>query len=85
MTRSADLRETELGLFEETLMGLGRMFGMTEHVELLHRWVDGPDVITWSELRTETAGPLAIVNWSHVAASRVAWIRVTFDPRPLRP
>ncbi|HEV3387476.1 MAG TPA: hypothetical protein VG057_00610 [Solirubrobacteraceae bacterium] len=29
MTRSADLRETELALFEETLVGLGRMFGMT--------------------------------------------------------
>jgi ketosteroid isomerase-like protein len=27
-----------------------------------HRWVDGPDVLAWFELRTETAGPLAIVN-----------------------
>ena len=67
----------------ETLAGLGRMFAMTEHVEVLHRWVDGPDVLTWFELRTETAGPLAIVNWSHVEAGRISWIRVTFDPRPL--
>ena len=47
---------------DETIAGLGRMFAMTEQVEVLHRWVDGPDVLTWFELRTETAGPLAIVN-----------------------
>ena len=70
---------------DETIAGLGRMFAMTEHVEVLHRWVDGPDVLTWFELRTETAGPLAIVNWSHVEAGRIIWIRVTFDPRPLLP
>ena len=50
---------------------------------MLHRWVDGPDVLTWFELRTETAAPLAIVNRSHVEAGRITRIRVTFDPRPL--
>jgi limonene-1,2-epoxide hydrolase len=68
---------------DETIAGLGRMFAMTEHVEVVHRWVDGPDVLTWFELRTKTAGPLAIVNWSHVDAGRITRIRVTFDPRPL--
>lgn len=68
---------------DETIAGLGGMFATTEHVEVLHRWVDGPDVLTWFELRTKTAGPLAIVNWSHVEAGRITWIRVTFDPRPL--
>ena len=68
---------------EETIAGLGRMFAMTEHVEVVHRWVDGPDVLTWFELHTATAGPLAIVNWSHVEAGRITRIRVTFDPRPL--
>jgi len=68
---------------DETIAGLGRMFAMAKQVEVLHRWVDGPDVLTWFELRTETAGPLAIVNWSHVEAGRINRIRVTFDPRPL--
>jgi limonene-1,2-epoxide hydrolase len=68
---------------EEAIAGLGRMFAMTDQVEVLHRWVDGPDVLTWFELSTETAGPLAIVNWSHVEAGRITRIRVTFDPRPL--
>lgn len=68
---------------EQTIAGLGGMFAMTAQVDVLHRWVDGPDVLTWFEFRTETAGPLAIVNWSHVEAGRITRIRVTFDPRPL--
>lgn len=68
---------------EETIVGLGRMFAMTERVDVVHRWLDGPDVVTWFELRTATAESLAIVNWSHVEAGRITWIRVTFDPRPL--
>ena len=68
---------------EDTLAGLGGMFAMTEQVEVIHRWVDGPDVVTWFELQTATAGPLAIVNWSHIEAGRITRIRVTFDPRPL--
>lgn len=68
---------------EACLAGLGGMFAMTDHVEVVRRWVDGPDVLTWFELRTESAGPLAIVNWSHMVDGRIDRIRVTFDPRPL--
>jgi SnoaL-like domain len=68
---------------EDTLAGLGGMFALTEQVEVVKRWVDGPDVLTWFELRTASAGPTAIVNWSHVEAGRITRIRVTFDPRPL--
>lgn len=68
---------------EQTLKGLGGMFAMTTDVRLVKRWTDGPDVITWFELRTEKAGPLPVVNWSHVDQGRIDRIRVTFDPRPL--
>ncbi|HTW04791.1 MAG TPA: nuclear transport factor 2 family protein [Streptosporangiaceae bacterium] len=68
---------------EETLAGLRGMFAMTRQVEVIKRWVDGPDVLTWFELTTPAAGPLAIVNWSHVEAGRITRIRVTFDPRPM--
>jgi len=68
---------------DDTLAGLKGMFAMTRQVEVVKRWVDGPDVLTWFELRTATAGPLAIVNWSHVEAGLITRIRVTFDPRPL--
>lgn len=68
---------------EETLSGLRSMFAMTKHVAVIKRWVDGLDVLTWFELTTATAGPLAIVNWSRIEAGRITRIRVTFDPRSL--
>jgi len=67
----------------KTLSGLGGMFAVTRQVEVIHRWVDGPDVLTWFKLRTATAGPMAIVNWSQVEDGRITRIRVTFDPRPM--
>lgn len=68
---------------QETLKGLGGMFAMTKQVEVVHRWIDGPEVLTWFELRTADAGPMAIVNWSHIDDGRITRIRVTFDPRPM--
>jgi len=68
---------------DDTLAGLRGMFAMTDRIEVVKRWVDGSDVLTWFEQRTASAGPLAIVNWSHVDAGRITRIRVTFDPRPL--
>jgi hypothetical protein len=68
---------------EETLQGLAGMFTMTDRVEVIKRWVDGPDVITWFELSTGDAGPIPVVNWSHVQDGLIRRIRVTFDPRPL--
>jgi len=68
---------------EETLSGLGGMFSMTRQVEVIKRWTDGPDVITWFELSTAAAGPLPVVNWSRVEDGLITRIRVTFDPRPI--
>jgi hypothetical protein len=34
------------------------MFAMTERVEVIKRWIDGPDFLTWFELYTASAGPL---------------------------
>lgn len=68
---------------EQTLGGLAGMFRMTRRVEVIKRWVDGPDVLTWFELTTATAGPLPVVNWSHVEDGLITRIRVTFDPRPI--
>ncbi|MGW5352936.1 nuclear transport factor 2 family protein [Streptomyces sp. NPDC004031] len=68
---------------DDVLSGLGGMFALTRHVEVVRRWADGPDVITWFELRTETSDPMAVVNWSHVEEGRISRIRVTFDPRPM--
>jgi hypothetical protein len=50
------------------------MFAMRRQFEVIHRWVDGRDVLTWFELRTATAGPMAIINWSHVEDGQITRI-----------
>ncbi len=42
-----------------------------------------PEEVTWFVLRTGAAGPLPVVNWSHVEDGQITRILVTFDPRPL--
>ena len=40
-------------------------------------------MLSWFDLHTASTDPLPTVNWRHVADGKIAWIRVTFDPRPL--
>lgn len=64
--------------------GLRGMAQMLERIDVVRRWVDGDDVITWFDLHTTVADdPVPVVNWSRVRDGRIAEIRVTFDPRPL--
>jgi hypothetical protein len=44
---------------------------------------DGPDVLTWFELRTAAAPACPVANWSHMDNGKIDRIRVAFDPRPL--
>jgi ketosteroid isomerase-like protein len=51
---------------------------------VIHKtFVDGPDVLTWFDLRTTVAPPTPVANWSHVENGKVTMVRVTFDARPL--
>ena len=55
---------------------------MTE-IKILKMFVDGPDVLTWFDLHTHKAPPAPTANWMHIEDSRIARIRVTFDPREI--
>lgn len=61
--------------------GLMGMAQMITALDVLHRWDDGADVLTWFELHTADAEPTPTVSWSHVENGRITRIRVTFDPR----
>lgn len=68
---------------ESCLRGLRGMAEITTGIVVEHRWVDGPDVLTWFELHTILAAPCATVNWSHIENGKIKAIRVTFDAREL--
>jgi hypothetical protein len=68
---------------DNCVAGLAGMFGATDSVQVVRRWVDGDDVLTWFSLEMGGRGPMPVVNWSHVRDGAIDRIRVTFDPRPL--
>ncbi|TKV57665.1 nuclear transport factor 2 family protein [Nakamurella flava] len=69
---------------QDCLAGLRGVRDLIDDIHVVRRWVDGPDAITWFELRRDDHHPIPTVNWSHVGGDgRIDRIRVTFDPRPL--
>jgi hypothetical protein len=73
------------GNAEECIAGLQRMSRIVTDIVIRKTFVDGADVLTWFDLHTTQTDPLPTVNWRHVENGKIAWIRVTFDPRPLGP
>jgi hypothetical protein len=65
------------------LNGLKGLRGMLTGIEVVHRFVDGADVLTWFHLHKDGTEPMPVANWSHVEDGRITRVRVTFDPRPL--
>ncbi|WP_338868730.1 nuclear transport factor 2 family protein [Myxococcus stipitatus] len=59
------------------------MWKVSPHMTVLHRFVDGDEVLTWFEIRPFDKAPVQVANWSHVENGRITHIRVTFDPRSM--
>ena len=65
------------------VQGIAGLSQIVRDIVVQHRWVDGPDVLTWFDLHTVGAAPAATANWSHVDDGKITRIVVTFDPRGL--
>jgi ketosteroid isomerase-like protein len=64
--------------------GLQGLAGMTVGIEIHAMVADDADVITFYDLKTESAS-LPTANWSHVVDGKISQIRAAFDPRPILP
>jgi hypothetical protein len=68
---------------DECVRGLEGMSKQMDDI-VIHAMVsDGPDVITWYDLKMQGVAPLPTANWSHIENGKIAAIRATFDPRPM--
>jgi len=68
---------------EECVRGIQGLSQITTAIDVRKVFVDGPDVLTWFELRTTIAPPTQVANWSRVEDGKIVRIRVTFDPREM--
>ena len=66
----------------ECRRGIEGLSEIVDRVEIRAMAADGPDVVTWFDMRTK-AGALPVANWAKVEGGTIRRVRVTFDPRPL--
>ena len=70
---------------EAYMKGIEGMSQITSDIVIQKVFVDGPDVLTWYDLHTTVADPVAVANWVHVKEGRITSLQVAFDARGLAP
>jgi hypothetical protein len=70
---------------EAYMEGIKGMSQIKSDIVIQRTFVDGPDVLTWFELHTVVASPVAVANWLHVEDGKITSLRVAFDARELAP
>ena len=68
--------------YMERIKGISRI---KSDIVIHKTFVDGSDVLTWSDLHTTVASPVPVANWLHVEDGKITSLRVAFDARELAP
>jgi ketosteroid isomerase-like protein len=66
---------------DECLKGLEGLGRIMTGIDVQKVFADGPDVLTWYDMRTSVAPPVPVANWMRVENGKITRIRVAFDPR----
>ena len=70
---------------EDYMKGIRGLSRVVSEIVIRKTFVDGRDVLTWYEMHTTVASPVAVANWLHVEGGKITALRVAFDARELAP
>ena len=70
---------------EDYIKGIKGLSQVISEIAIQKIFVDGQDVLTWYEMHTTVASPVAVANWLHVEEGKIKSLRVAFDARELAP
>ena len=70
---------------EDYIKGIQGLSQVISEIVIQKLFVDGQDVLTWYEMHTTVASPVAVANWLHVEEGKITELRVAFDARELAP
>jgi|tagenome__1003787_1003787.scaffolds.fasta_scaffold19774490_1 hypothetical protein len=70
---------------EDYMKGIRGLSRLISEIVIRKVFVDDQDVLTWYEMRTTVASPVAVANWVHVEGGKITALRVAFDARELAP
>ena len=70
---------------EEYMEGIQGLSRVISEIVIRKVFVDGQDVLTWYDMHTTVASPVAVANWLQVEEGKITALRVAFDARELAP
>ena len=70
---------------EDYMEGIRRLSRVISDIVIRKVFVDGQDVLTWYDMHTTGASPVAVANWLHVEEGKITTLQVAFDARELAP
>ena len=70
---------------EDYMEGIRGLSRVVSEIVIRKVFVDGRDVLTWYEMHTTVASPVAVANWLHVEGGKITALRVALDARELAP
>jgi len=70
---------------EDYIKGIQGLSQIVSKIVIRKTFVDGRDVLTWYDMHTTVASPVAVANWLHVERGKITALRVAFDARELAP
>jgi len=70
---------------EDYIKGIQGLSQVISEIVIRKTFIDGQDVLTWYEMHTTVASPVAVANWLHVEEGKITALRVAFDARELAP
>jgi hypothetical protein len=70
---------------EDYIKGIQGLSQVISEIVIQKIFVDGQDVLTWYDMHTTVASPVAVANWLHVEEGKITALRVAFDAREFAP
>jgi ketosteroid isomerase-like protein len=70
---------------EDYMKGIQGLSQVISEIVIQKIFVEGPDVLTWYDMHTTVASPVAVANWLRVEEGKITAVRVAFDARELAP
>jgi limonene-1,2-epoxide hydrolase len=70
---------------EDYIKGIQGLSQVISDIVIQKIFVDGQDVLTWYDMHTTVASPVAMANWLHVEEGKITALRVAFDAREFAP
>jgi hypothetical protein len=70
---------------EDYIKGIQGLSQVISEIVIQKIFVDDQDILTWYDMHTTVASPVAVANWLHVEEGKITVVRVAFDARELAP